>query len=131
MRAADSAFRTDSCVYQRAPESGLRVTWMGHSVMLVEIDGLRVLLDPVWHKWAAPVSWIGPTRFFESPLPLAEVPPLYIEVYDLSVAQWIYTLRIDAERLRRVWGLALSPNGNNLAIDSGDAIQVFALPTSK
>jgi L-ascorbate metabolism protein UlaG (beta-lactamase superfamily) len=69
-------FRTDARVYQSAPESGLRVTWMGHSVMLVEIDGLRVLLDPVWDKRAAPVSWAGPERFFEAPLPLAELPAI-------------------------------------------------------
>jgi L-ascorbate metabolism protein UlaG (beta-lactamase superfamily) len=69
-------FRTDWQVYERAPESGLRVTWMGHSIMLVEIDGLRVLLDPVWDKRAAPVSWAGPERFFEAPLPLAELPAI-------------------------------------------------------
>jgi hypothetical protein len=54
--------------------------------------------------------------------------PLDIEVYDLSAAQWIYTLRINAEHLHQVWGLALSPNGNNLAIDSGGTIQIFVLP---
>ncbi|CAM5465002.1 hypothetical protein SANTM175S_00591 [Streptomyces antimycoticus] len=30
------------------PASGLRLTWMGHSSVLVEIDGRRVLFDPVW-----------------------------------------------------------------------------------
>jgi L-ascorbate metabolism protein UlaG (beta-lactamase superfamily) len=73
-------FRTDSQMYERAPESGLRVTWMGHSVMLVEIDGLRVLLDPVWDKRAAPVSWVGPKRFFGAPLPLAELPAIDVVI---------------------------------------------------
>jgi L-ascorbate metabolism protein UlaG (beta-lactamase superfamily) len=73
-------FRTDSRVYQRAPESGLRVTWMGHSIILVEIDGMRVLLDPVWDKRSAPVSWAGPKRFFESPLPLAELPTIDVVI---------------------------------------------------
>src|ERR1700733_4116980 len=41
-------FATDVGVYGTAPESGLRVTWMGHSSVLVEIDGVRVLIDPVW-----------------------------------------------------------------------------------
>ena len=57
--------------------------------------------------------------------------PLDIEVYDLSAAQWIYTLRINGEQLRQVWGLALSPNGQKLAIDSGGAIHIFALPPAK
>jgi hypothetical protein len=57
--------------------------------------------------------------------------PLDIEVYDLPAAQWIYTLRINPENLRRVWGLALSPNAQKLAVDSGGAIQIFALPPAK
>src|SRR5215471_1916201 len=28
--------------------SGLRVTWLGHSTLLLEIDGVRILTDPVW-----------------------------------------------------------------------------------
>ena len=43
-------FRTDASVYASAPESGLRITWLGHSSTLVEIDGLRVLVDPVWEE---------------------------------------------------------------------------------
>jgi hypothetical protein len=54
--------------------------------------------------------------------------PFDIDVCDLTVAQCIYTLRINGEHLHKVWGLALSPNGNKLAIDSGGTIQIFALP---
>ena len=34
--------------WRKAPASGLRATWLGHSTVLIEIDGLRVLTDPVW-----------------------------------------------------------------------------------
>ncbi len=54
--------------------------------------------------------------------------PSDVQIYDLTASQWIYTLEIKAERLHQIWGLALSPNGNNLAIDSGGTIQLFALP---
>jgi Beta-lactamase superfamily domain len=30
------------------PETGLRATWLGHSTVLLEVDGARVLTDPVW-----------------------------------------------------------------------------------
>jgi L-ascorbate metabolism protein UlaG (beta-lactamase superfamily) len=69
-------FRTDAAVYATAPESGLRVTWMGHSSMLVEIDGVRVLVDPVWDERASPYQWMGPKRFFAAPLRLEELPRL-------------------------------------------------------
>src|ERR1700739_1711447 len=54
------AFRTDAQIYNPPPVSGLRVTWMGHSSTLLEIDGVRVLVDPVWERRAAPVEWFGP-----------------------------------------------------------------------
>ena len=67
-------FRTDARVYENPPASGLRVTWMGHSSTLLEIDGLRVLIDPVWEQRAAPFEWAGPKRFFAPPLRLEEMP---------------------------------------------------------
>jgi L-ascorbate metabolism protein UlaG (beta-lactamase superfamily) len=69
-------FRTDAQVYATPPQSGLRVTWFGHSSMLLEIDGVRVLIDPVWDKRAAPSRWVGPKRFFPPTLPLHELPPI-------------------------------------------------------
>ena len=69
-------FRTDAQMYANPPMSGLRVTWMGHSSTLLEIDGVRVLVDPVWEQRAAPVEWFGPKRFFAPPLPLEELPPI-------------------------------------------------------
>ena len=57
--------------------------------------------------------------------------PYDVKVYDLQAAQWIYTLQINADHLRQIWGLALSPSGEKLAIDSRGTIQVFALPPAK
>ena len=46
----------------KAPPSGLRVTWFGHSSMLIEIDGKRLLTDPMWGERSSPISWLGPKR---------------------------------------------------------------------
>ena len=67
-------FTTDIGVYGTAPASGLRVTWMGHSSMLLEIDGVRVLVDPVWDERASPSKWAGPKRFFAAPVRLEDLP---------------------------------------------------------
>src|ERR1700744_1560590 len=69
-------FHTDASVYAMPPAHGLRITWMGHSSLLIEIDGYRILTDPVWGERASFVSWMGPKRFFPAPLPLDELPPL-------------------------------------------------------
>ena len=60
--------------YQTPPVSGLRVTWLGHSTTLLEIDGQRVLFDPVWGPRASPYTFAGPSRFFPPPLSLADLP---------------------------------------------------------
>ena len=71
-------FKTDPRLYQALPATGLRVTWFGHSSLLTEIDGIRVLVDPLWDERAAPVQWFGPKRFFPPTLSLADLPPIDI-----------------------------------------------------
>ncbi len=54
----------------------LQLTWLGHSSVLLEIDGRLVLTDPVFGPRAAPVTWMGPKRFHPAPVPAEELPPL-------------------------------------------------------
>jgi L-ascorbate metabolism protein UlaG (beta-lactamase superfamily) len=49
---------------------GVRAFWFGHATALVEIDGVRILTDPVLSDRVSPVP-IGPTRFHAPPIPLA------------------------------------------------------------
>ena len=62
--------------WTRPPASGLRATWLGHSTVLVEIGGLRVLTDPVWGPRASPSRLAGPKRFQPVPIPLRAMPPI-------------------------------------------------------
>jgi L-ascorbate metabolism protein UlaG (beta-lactamase superfamily) len=57
-------------------DSGLRVTWLGHSTMLLEQDGVRVLTDPVFGTRLGPVSFAGPRRFHAPPVTVAQLPAL-------------------------------------------------------
>jgi L-ascorbate metabolism protein UlaG (beta-lactamase superfamily) len=66
--------------FAAAPRSGLRVTWLGHSTTIVEIDGARVLVDPVWSPYAGPTRLAGQRRFFPPPLPLSELPDIDVVV---------------------------------------------------
>ena len=62
--------------WSRPPDTGLRATWLGHSTVLLEMDGVRVLTDPVWGERVSPVEWAGPRRFHRAPATVAELPPL-------------------------------------------------------
>lgn len=75
-RTPPGPFLTDASLYDTAPASGLRITWIGHSSTLIEIDGMRVLTDPVWDQRASPLRWAGPKRFFDAPLALEKLPRL-------------------------------------------------------
>jgi L-ascorbate metabolism protein UlaG (beta-lactamase superfamily) len=66
----------DAQRYATPPATGLRVTWFGHSTVLVEIDGHRVLTDPVWSERASPLPGIGPRRWYAPPLALNELPSI-------------------------------------------------------
>lgn len=61
---------------QRPPESGLRITWLGHSTTLIEIDGAVILTDPNWSERSSPSAWVGPRRFHPPPIALADLPKL-------------------------------------------------------
>jgi Beta-lactamase superfamily domain len=107
-------FRTDPRVYEAPPASGLRITWMGHSSFLLELDGTNILVDPVWEQRPAPVEWFGPKRFFDPPLRLEDLPRIDVVLvshdhYDhlgartirrltqleaLADAQWVTTLGV-------------------------------------
>ncbi|MET0402787.1 MAG: MBL fold metallo-hydrolase [Cystobacter sp.] len=62
--------------FETAPATGLRMTWLGHSTVLMELDGHRVLMDPVWSERVSPLDWVGPRRWYVPPIPLAELPPV-------------------------------------------------------
>ncbi|MFO0744621.1 MAG: MBL fold metallo-hydrolase [Myxococcota bacterium] len=60
----------------RPVRTGLRSTWLGHSTVLLELDGRRVLTDPVFGERASPLDFMGPRRFHPVPAELDELPPI-------------------------------------------------------
>ena len=49
-------------------------SWYGHSSALIEIDGYRVLADPVWSQRCSPSRSVGPQRMHEVPVTLEALP---------------------------------------------------------
>ena len=145
-------YQTDAGVYGTPPASGLRVTWFGHSSVLMEIDGVRILVDPVWDQRAAPVQWAGPKRFFAPTLRLEELPRVdavlvshdhYDHLGEGTVrhlatlqpdAQWVTSLGVGkilrrfgvpAERITELdW-----TEGVQVAAPSGAACRITSLPS--
>ncbi|HET9517538.1 MAG TPA: MBL fold metallo-hydrolase, partial [Actinoplanes sp.] len=56
--------------------AGLHVTWYGHSSALLELEGRRVLIDPVWSERCSPSRLVGPKRMHEMPVALRDLPAI-------------------------------------------------------
>ena len=57
----------------KRPQDGLRLTWLGHSTVLLEMDGVRILTDPVFGSRASPFPVGGPLRYHPVPVRLEEL----------------------------------------------------------
>jgi L-ascorbate metabolism protein UlaG (beta-lactamase superfamily) len=64
----------------RENRTGATVTWVGHSTLLVQLDGVNILTDPQWSERASPVSFAGPRRVTPPGLPFEELPPIDVVV---------------------------------------------------
>ncbi|WP_372495646.1 MBL fold metallo-hydrolase [Kitasatospora humi] len=62
------------------PASGLRLSWLGHATVLAELDGRRVLFDPVWGVRCSPFPGIGPKRLHPVPIRIADLGPVDVVV---------------------------------------------------
>ena len=122
-----------------ADAAPLAVTWYGHSSVLLEVDGCRVLADPVWGERASPSPTLGPRRLHPVPVPLSALPPVdavlishdHYDHLDLptvrallrqSAAPFVVPLGIGAH-LRR-WGV---PDARVVELDWDGSARIGAL----
>ncbi len=85
----------------RVPD--LRITHVNHSTVLIQMDGMNVLTDPVWSERASPVSWAGPRRHCAPGIRFEDLPPL-----DLVLVSHNHYDHLDIATLRAL-GRAHSP----------------------
>lgn len=95
---------------QRASAGEIIVTWIGHSSFLLQMEGVNVLLDPVWGGRASPVSFAGPRRHVPPGIAFDALPP--IDLIALSHDHYdhldLYTVRrLVREQPAAVWVVPL------------------------
>jgi len=80
------------------PNTGLHATWLGHSTVLIEIDGFTILTDPVFHDWIGVdlrVATVGMKRLVAPALPLKKLPKI-----DLIVSSHAHMDHLDLQSMR-------------------------------
>ncbi|GAA4664983.1 MBL fold metallo-hydrolase [Gordonia humi] len=59
-----------------AAPAELSITWLGHASEIVDVDGVRVLCDPVLSARCSPSQIVGPKRMHGAPVRARELPPV-------------------------------------------------------
>jgi L-ascorbate metabolism protein UlaG (beta-lactamase superfamily) len=54
-----------------------RVTFINHASLLIQINGLNILTDPIWSERASPFSFAGPARKREPGIQFGDLPPIH------------------------------------------------------
>ena len=67
----DGAFLRDN-----ARHSKPTVTWVGHATLLVQMEHVSFLTDPIWSDAPSPISFAGPRRFVPPGVALEDLPPI-------------------------------------------------------
>ncbi|MET3105904.1 L-ascorbate metabolism protein UlaG (beta-lactamase superfamily) [Oxalobacteraceae bacterium GrIS 1.18] len=110
-------------IWQREAASGLRATWLGHSTVLIEMDGFRILTDPVWGPRASPSRLAGPKRFQPAPVALKSMPPI-----DLVVISHDHYDHLDYPTIRQMAHLNI-PFVTSLGV--GAHLEAFGVPSER
>jgi N-acyl-phosphatidylethanolamine-hydrolysing phospholipase D len=79
IKAVDAA-RINAKSELQAETNAPLVTWLGHSMFLVQHKGLTLLTDPIFSNRASPLSFAGPKRYVEHAMDYAELPNVDIVV---------------------------------------------------
>lgn len=66
----------DSATIAPSNDKPARLTWFGHSAVLLELDGKNIFLDPMLGNSPSPVSFFGSKRFSELPIEIEKLPHL-------------------------------------------------------
>ncbi len=62
--------------FAQKPYKDLRVTWLGHSTVILEIEGATLLIDPIWSERPSPTKLLGPKRWYDPLIDLDDLPPI-------------------------------------------------------
>lgn len=106
----------DAMKLKSPPAPGLRVAWLGHAGVLIEIDGKRILTDPILSNRASPFSFAGPKRFHR--------PPISIE--GLSAIDAVIISHNHYDHLDKATVIHLAKNNTPIYVPLGNKPQLLA-----
>ena len=61
---------------ERVEKGELRVTFINHATILLQVDGVNLLTDPIYSDRCSPLGWIGPKRHRKPGIRFRDLPPI-------------------------------------------------------
>ena len=62
----------------RVKKGELRITYINHATVLIQMDEINILTDPIWSERVGPVSWAGPKRVRAPGIQMEDLPKIDI-----------------------------------------------------
>ena len=78
-------------------EDGIRATYINHATILIQVDGLNILTDPIWSERASPVTFAGPKRIRAPGIAISDLPEI-----DLVLISHNHYDHLDTATLRQL-----------------------------
>lgn len=82
---------------KRVEGDRLRITFVNHTTILIQLAGLNILTDPVWSERVSPVGFAGPKRHRPPGIRFEDLPPI-----DLVLVSHNHYDHMDIPTLRRL-----------------------------
>lgn len=103
--------------------NNVRITWLGHSTYLIQVDGKTILVDPIIVGNISPVSFFGKAYPMEHPYTLADLPSIdYLLIthdhYDHLSYQTILALK---DKVKHIY----------TSLGVGSHLEYWGVPSSK
>ena len=57
-------------------KNAVSITFINHATVLIQVDGINILTDPIWSERASPFTWAGPKRVRNPGISLNNLPPI-------------------------------------------------------
>ncbi|MCK5638738.1 MAG: MBL fold metallo-hydrolase, partial [Flavobacteriaceae bacterium] len=102
--------KTDSLEIENHNSDITQLTWFGHSAFLLEMDGKKILIDPMLGETPAPHPLLGPKRYSkELPIEIEKLP--FIDVIILSHDHYDHLDYGSIQKLKEKVGQYYTPLG--------------------
>lgn len=100
------------------PSPGLEVVWLGHATNMIDLEGHRIMTDPMLSEIASPISWLGPSRYHQAPMGIEDLPK--VDVVVVSHDHYDHLDMATVEALARAGTLFVVPLGIGAHLEAWD-----------